>query len=155
MSKKKFRLPLDIPQNIIDLVPEIFAFEYGVIPYKVKKKKDKKIIYLAINDKKNMYAIDNLRFILNSEVKVKEATHEWIDEALQKYYTDRQWFKNMKEKVNKYLKIATDEQIAEIMERVDRSFVSKQYNEVIKRIKKIEKDVELLSDQLISDGELK
>ena len=150
MSEEFFRPPSDIPQDIINLVPESFAFEHRVIPYKAKKKKGKTTVYLAVTDKNDMYTIDNLRFVLNSKIKSKIVTQEWMDEALKKYYIDRQWFEKMKDNVDRFLSMATDEQLAEVLERANRQWSSCENKEIIQRLEKLEEEV---STEPIPDGE--
>ncbi|MBM4083471.1 MAG: type II/IV secretion system protein, partial [Planctomycetes bacterium] len=66
----------------IDAVPKNVAKQHNILPVA----KDGAALTVAISDPLDLYAMDNLRFILNSEIKCVLAPAESITEAIERYY---------------------------------------------------------------------
>ncbi len=71
-----------IPQDIIDAVPKEVALEHKIVPVARKGR----TLVIAIGDPLDFFTIDNLRFILSTEVDCALATPEAVEEALDDYY---------------------------------------------------------------------
>ena len=88
MSEGYFRPPNDIDPNIIDMVPTEMALEYKIIPYKIEETEEGKTLFLAVIDDKDLYSLDNIRFVVGCQIETSLVTPEWMEEALYKYYTE-------------------------------------------------------------------
>ena len=71
-----------IPQEIIDAVPKEVALEHKIVPVARKGR----TLVIAMGDPLDFFTIDNLRFILSTEVDCALATPESVEEALDDYY---------------------------------------------------------------------
>ncbi|MDG2083587.1 MAG: ATPase, T2SS/T4P/T4SS family [Planctomycetota bacterium] len=71
-----------IPQEIIDAVPKDVALEHRIIPVARKGRS----LVIALSDPLDFFALDNLRFILSTEVDCALAMPDAVDEALDDYY---------------------------------------------------------------------
>ncbi|MEM7263660.1 MAG: ATPase, T2SS/T4P/T4SS family, partial [Planctomycetota bacterium] len=71
-----------IPQDLIDRVPKDVALEHKIVPVAQKGKS----LIIAMSDPLDFFILDNLRFILNTEVNCALATPEAVDQALDDYY---------------------------------------------------------------------
>ncbi len=71
-----------IPQDIIDAVPKEVALEHSIVPVARKGR----TLVIAMGDPLDFFTIDNLRFILSTEVDCALATPEAVEEALDDYY---------------------------------------------------------------------
>jgi type IV pilus assembly protein PilB len=71
-----------IPQEIIDAVPKEVALEHKIVPVARKGR----TLVIAMGDPLDFFTIDNLRFILSTEVDCALATPEAVEEALDDYY---------------------------------------------------------------------
>ena len=60
---------VDIPQDVIDLIPADIARRYEVVPIQ----KVGKTLVVAMTDPDNLYAIDDLRFTLGMEIESHSA----------------------------------------------------------------------------------
>ncbi|MCZ6602883.1 MAG: ATPase, T2SS/T4P/T4SS family, partial [Planctomycetota bacterium] len=76
---------LEIPKEVIDLVPHYVAESNGIIPVRV----DDGTVVVALSDPLNVTALDDLRFILGCEVKGAVAREESIKKAIEKYYAEQ------------------------------------------------------------------
>jgi len=74
---------IHIPQTILDLLPQSICKKHNVIPVS----KVDSVIRVAITDPLDFNTMDNLRFILNSEIEPVLATREGIQEAIGRYFT--------------------------------------------------------------------
>ncbi len=74
-----------IPDEIVDLVDYTIAETYKVIPVAF----DGTTVTLALSDPSNVSILDDLRFMLDSEVKGVVATEDAVDRAFEKYYGDK------------------------------------------------------------------
>ena len=83
-----FQLPFanlakhEVPQTLIDRVPKDVALEHKIVPVAQKGRS----LIIAMSDPLDFFTLDNLRFILNTEVDCALATPEAVDEALDNYY---------------------------------------------------------------------
>ncbi len=85
---------VDVPQAVINLLPEETAVRYGVIPVK----KEDKTIHVVIADPKNLFVMDAIRFLTGCAVKVWVAPESQVKRAIEKYYVskvDNGEFKNI------------------------------------------------------------
>ncbi|MCZ6602882.1 MAG: GspE/PulE family protein, partial [Planctomycetota bacterium] len=73
----------ELPPALIDLVPRSVAQEHKVIPVQ----RTEKTIVLACPEPLDLFALDNLRFILNTEVETALADPVVIRMLLKKYYS--------------------------------------------------------------------
>ena len=73
---------LDIPQEIIELIPQDKARQLRVIP--IDKNGD--VLTVAIADPLDLFSLDELRFVLNMNIEPVLASPEAIDDALTRYY---------------------------------------------------------------------
>ncbi|HIA27276.1 MAG TPA: type II/IV secretion system protein [Planctomycetes bacterium] len=71
-----------IPQELIDMVPKDVALEHKIVPV---AKKGRSLV-IALSDPLDFFTMDNLRFILSTEVEPALATPAAVDEALDEYY---------------------------------------------------------------------
>jgi type IV pilus assembly protein PilB len=76
---------VEIPEEIIELVDFTVAETYNVIPVSF----DGTTVSVAFSDPSNVSALDDLRFMLDSEVKGMVATPDAIERAFEKYYGDK------------------------------------------------------------------
>lgn len=83
-----FQLPFanlsksQIPKELIERVPKDVAVEHRIVPVAQKKN----TLIIAMSDPLDFFTLDNLRFILNTEVDCALATPEGVEEALDDYY---------------------------------------------------------------------
>ncbi len=85
---------VEVPQQVISLLPEETAVRYGVIPVK----KEDKTIHVVIADPKNLFVMDAIRFLTGCAVKVWVAPESQVKRAIEKYYVskvDNGEFKNI------------------------------------------------------------
>ncbi|QDU41369.1 Type II/IV secretion system protein [Maioricimonas rarisocia] len=73
---------LEIPQSVIELVPESVARENVVIPVSVENER----LNVAVNDPLNFEIVEKLRFILNRDVEMVMAPKESILGAINRHY---------------------------------------------------------------------
>ncbi|MHC4886595.1 MAG: GspE/PulE family protein [Planctomycetota bacterium] len=73
---------IDIPKDVIEMVASELVYEHKIIP--VEYEDD--ILVIAMGDPLDLYTLDNLRFVVNSQVEPVLATKTAIDEALGKHY---------------------------------------------------------------------
>ena len=72
----------EIPQNIVELVPESVARENGIMPYEESPGG----IKILMSDPNDVETLDKLRFILDRRIDVAVAPRENIQEAINRYY---------------------------------------------------------------------
>ena len=72
----------EIPQNIVELVPESVARENGIMPYAESSGG----IKVLMSDPNDVETLDKLRFILDRRIDVGVAPRESIQEAINHYY---------------------------------------------------------------------
>lgn len=73
---------MDVPANIISLVPEEMATKYGVIPVQ----KEDRIIHVVIGDPKNVFVVDAIKFLTGCNVRIWMAPESQIKKSIEKYY---------------------------------------------------------------------
>ena len=73
---------INIPSEVIDLVPVSLIQKYQIMPVS----KSNNTITIAVSTPPDIEFIDNLRFILNLDIKCVLATTESIKNAIHKYY---------------------------------------------------------------------
>lgn len=73
---------IDIPPEVIDMVNKMMAEVYGIIPVSME---DGELI-CAMADPLNVHALDDLRFMLNCNVKGAVADHNQVRNAIERYY---------------------------------------------------------------------
>ncbi|MBI2923950.1 MAG: Flp pilus assembly complex ATPase component TadA [Planctomycetes bacterium] len=85
---KQFNLPflrlesLEVEQEIIQMVPKQVCEDYKICPVK----KNGRGITVAMSDPLDFFTLDNLRFILNTDVECVLATREDVVEAVARLY---------------------------------------------------------------------
>lgn len=72
----------NIPQEIIDLLPAQFVKKHDILPIS----KVNNVITVAIGGHPDLALIDNMRFMLNSDIKYVLALPESLKNAIRKYY---------------------------------------------------------------------
>ncbi len=82
--------PIDLDEvvvsaDLLDMVPAHVAETYQVVPVDF----DGKVLTLALADPQNISALDDMKFMLNVEVKGALSDPESIEKAMSKYYSDR------------------------------------------------------------------
>jgi len=90
IAKQAGMEPIDLDETIVtsdllDMVPSHVAETYQVVPVEF----DGKVLTLALADPQNISALDDMKFMLNMEVKGALSDPEAIERALTKYYADR------------------------------------------------------------------
>ena len=73
---------MELPANIISLIPEEMAIKYGVIPVQ----KEERIIHVVIGDPKNVFVIDAIKFLTGCNVRVWMAPESQVKKFIEKYY---------------------------------------------------------------------
>lgn len=76
---------VEITPELIDLVPATVAETYQVMPVKVEDG----VIVLALADPQNVNVLDDLKFMLNSEVRGAISNEEAVTRAIEKHYAGR------------------------------------------------------------------
>jgi len=85
---KQFGMPyidlssINIPENVIAIVPKDVAIEHKVIPIQDKPR----AVTLAVSDPLDFESVDNVRFILNKEIDCVLASPDAVEDALRTYY---------------------------------------------------------------------
>lgn len=85
---QQFRIPyvspndIEIPQSVIELVPESIARENNVMPYA----ESPGVLRVLMNNPMDFETIEKLRFVLNREIEVALAPKESIVEAINQHY---------------------------------------------------------------------
>ena len=74
-----------VTSDLLDMVPSHVAETYQVVPVEF----DGKVLTLALADPQNISALDDMKFMLNMEVKGALSDPEAIERAMTKYYADR------------------------------------------------------------------
>ena len=72
----------EVPETVIDLVPESVARENAVMPYR----EDGGRLYVATSDPTDIDTQEKLRFILNRDIEMAIAMRDQIIESINKYY---------------------------------------------------------------------
>jgi len=90
---------MQIGADIIDMIPQSLCKKHNIIPVKA----DDGVVTVAMSDPMDFNTIDNLRFILNSDVECVLATRSSIQNAISKYYGSSE------ESVDSMLQEFTDE----------------------------------------------
>jgi type IV pilus assembly protein PilB len=73
---------VDIPEHIIELVPESVARENVILPMD----EEEETLRVIVSDPLDLETFDKLRFILNRKVEIALAPKENIVEAINRYY---------------------------------------------------------------------
>ncbi|MBI5778871.1 MAG: Flp pilus assembly complex ATPase component TadA [Planctomycetes bacterium] len=71
-----------ITDEIIKLVPKSLALEHKIMPLQKKGK----VLTVAASSPPDMFALDNLRFALNSDIEVVLTAQDELNQAIAKYY---------------------------------------------------------------------
>ncbi|MBI3098675.1 MAG: Flp pilus assembly complex ATPase component TadA [Planctomycetes bacterium] len=85
---KQFEMPfvdlanMEIADEIISAIPHSVATEHKIVPVK----KNGRTVTIAMSDPLDLFTLDNLRFILNTEVECVLATREDVTAAIEKFY---------------------------------------------------------------------
>ena len=74
---------LDIPTDVINMVPEEQCRENHIMPIGLNDG----VLAVAISDPLDLQSLDNIRFVINSQVDPVLATRESIDAAIERYYS--------------------------------------------------------------------
>ena len=87
IAKQAGMEPVDLDETIVtsdllDMVPSHVAETYQVVPVEF----DGKVLTLALADPQNISALDDMKFMLNMEVKGALSDPEAIERAMTKYY---------------------------------------------------------------------
>ncbi|MFH1549596.1 MAG: ATPase, T2SS/T4P/T4SS family [Planctomycetota bacterium] len=75
----------EITEEIINLVPERVALEYNVLPIN----KNGRRLTVVMSDPLDLFAMDNLRFILNMDIDCVLAPKSQLADAIDQYYESR------------------------------------------------------------------
>jgi len=75
---------VDIPEDVIDLIPADIARRYEVVPIQ----RVGKTLVVAMTDPDNLYAIDDLRFTLGMEIESHICASSMVLRALRKYFPE-------------------------------------------------------------------
>ena len=109
---------LDISKTIIDMVPQEQCRENHIMPIDMFDG----VLTVAISDPLDLQALDNIRFVINSQVDPVLATREAIDDAIERYYADAD---SLKERLINFndddLKVIDTESIKKDAERISES----------------------------------
>ena len=73
---------LDVPREVIEMVPRELAQEHGIIPIEMHDG----VLTVAMSDPLDLFTLDNLRFVINCPVECVLATADSIKAALNRYY---------------------------------------------------------------------
>ena len=73
---------MDVPQGVIDLLPAQFVKKHNILPIS----KVNNVITVAVGGHPDLALIDNVRFMLNSDIKYVLALPESLRNAIRKYY---------------------------------------------------------------------
>jgi type IV pilus assembly protein PilB len=74
---------LEIPTDVINMVPEEQCRENHIMPIGLMDG----VLAVAISDPLDLQSLDNIRFVINSQVDPVLATRESIDAAIERYYS--------------------------------------------------------------------
>ena len=77
---------LTIPSQILDMVPETMATVYKIVPISFRND----VLTVAMADPQNIAALDDLRNMLNLEVKGAVSNERDVRAAIEKFYADKQ-----------------------------------------------------------------
>ncbi|HYG78445.1 MAG TPA: ATPase, T2SS/T4P/T4SS family [Planctomycetota bacterium] len=77
---------LEVAKAVIDMVPSELCRENHIMPIDMFDG----VLTVAIADPLDLQSLDNIRFVINSQVEPVLATREAIDSAIDKYYGDGQ-----------------------------------------------------------------
>jgi type IV pilus assembly protein PilB len=72
----------DVPAEVIDMIPRTFVETYRVCPVGAESG----VLVVALADPMNPTVLDDLRFMLNLEVRGAVSTPDAVDRAVKKYY---------------------------------------------------------------------
>ena len=72
----------EVPPNVVDMVPKTFAVTYRVCPVGFEAG----VLIVALADPMNPTVLDDLRFMLNVEIRGAVSTPDAVDRALERYY---------------------------------------------------------------------
>lgn len=75
-------LELEIPENVLKLVPPDLAVKLQVIPFK----RQGNTLYLAVSDPTRVETLDDIKFLTGLNVEIVVASENEISSALTKYY---------------------------------------------------------------------
>lgn len=73
---------LEIKESVIYCIPGEIAKKYKVMPYD----ESNGVLYIAISDPSNIFALDDLRFITGKNIKTVEMDKTIIEKTIEKYY---------------------------------------------------------------------
>ncbi len=77
---------LDIPNDVISLIPAEMANAYHVLP--IAYDKDRNLLTVALKSADNFRALDDLRLLMGFEVKAMVAPGEQLDKRIDRHYGD-------------------------------------------------------------------
>ena len=77
---------LTIPSQVLDMVPEAMATVYKIVPVSFRND----VLTVAMADPQNIAALDDLRNMLNLEVKGAVSNERDVRVAIEKFYADKQ-----------------------------------------------------------------
>ncbi|RKY14444.1 MAG: pilus assembly protein PilB, partial [Planctomycetota bacterium] len=105
---------MEIPDEVIEKVDKTIVETYRVMPVEAD---DSKIV-VAISDPTNLGVLDDLRFMLDSEVEAVVATEDSIERAIKRYYGGKE-----EESIERVLAQVDEEAGVELVEsRTDMDF---------------------------------
>ncbi len=76
---------VQVPDEVIRLVPERVALQYNVLPLRIEGDR----LIVVMSDPLDLFAVDNLRFIINMDVGCELAPRSLLVEAIEMYYESR------------------------------------------------------------------
>jgi type IV pilus assembly protein PilB len=77
---------MTVPSQVLDMVPETMATVYKIIPISLRND----VLTVAMADPQNLAALDDLRNMLNIEIKGAVSNERDVLAAIQRFYSDRQ-----------------------------------------------------------------
>jgi len=112
---------IDIPTEVVRMIPEAVARKYTCLPYK----KEGNILYVAMADPLNLFAIDDLMVITKCEIESCFALSDDIKKLINKFYG----FNDTDDE-------KSDEELAELRVRADEApiikYVNNLFNQAVK-----------------------
>ena len=77
---------IDIPQNVIDLIPAQMAHAYRIVPTEYDRETN--TLGVALSNPDNFHATDDLKTLMGFNVTARITTDEDMNEALNRYYPE-------------------------------------------------------------------
>lgn len=118
-----------IDEKITDLVPDTLAKKYNIMPY--KKRGD--TLFVAMDDPRNLLAIDELKFITGMNIQPAVAVQKDIDRAIEIYYGKSYAEKVIEDFEKEYVSKDATALEMDIMEQINNAPIVKLVNLIIEQ----------------------